>query len=134
MSSRYGYDYRPRRRGRRGRYFGEMRGPRKPAHGFPVRGYHTYDLDYGSLAGPTEYSGRGGYTPDGERYSERGRPSLAEIGRAARERREYEERMRELELRERGMGRWAIDERSGWERGRRGTWTGGRWREGGPMR
>jgi hypothetical protein len=59
-----GYD----RRG--GAYYGEeirwaaRRGrlPRKPAHGFPVRGIHTYDLDYGAMGGPTtEYSGRTGY-------------------------------------------------------------------------
>lgn len=32
------------------------------AYGFPVRGYRTYDLDYGSTGGPTtDYSGRAGY-------------------------------------------------------------------------
>jgi hypothetical protein len=36
--------------------------PHKPAHGYPVRGIHSYDLDYGSLGGLTnEYSGRMGY-------------------------------------------------------------------------
>jgi hypothetical protein len=41
---------------RRGRF------PHKPAHGYPVRGFHTYDLDYGSVGGPTtEYRGRPGY-------------------------------------------------------------------------
>lgn len=31
-------------------------------YGFPVRGYRTYDLDYGSTGGPTtDYSGRAGY-------------------------------------------------------------------------
>ena len=134
MSSRYGYDYRPRRRRGREHFFGEMRAPRKPAHGYPVRGYHTYDLDYGSLAGPTEYSGRAGYSPDEGACPERVRPSLAEIGRAARDRREYEDRMRELESRERGMGRWPLDEGVRWERGRRGASMGGRWRDGGPMR
>ncbi|HEX7049040.1 MAG TPA: hypothetical protein VF188_02420 [Longimicrobiales bacterium] len=66
--------------------------PRKPARGYPVRGYHTYDLDYGDLAGPTtDYSGRAGY-PTGEPPREpvfRGRytPTLEEIGREARLRR-----------------------------------------------
>jgi hypothetical protein len=62
------YDDELRRAARRARL------PHKPAHGFPVRGIHTYDLDYGSTGGPTtEYSGRMGYptlpprpTPDGE--------------------------------------------------------------------
>lgn len=40
-----------------------MRLPRKSARGFPIRGYHTYDLDYGGqVGGPTtDYSGRAGY-------------------------------------------------------------------------
>lgn len=51
---RYGVEF---RRGRRGR-----RLPGRPARGFPVRGYHTYDLDYGATGGPTtDYSGRAGY-------------------------------------------------------------------------
>lgn len=48
----------------RGRYGARRRPglPHKPAHGFPVRGVHTYDLDYGAMGGPTtEYSGRTGY-------------------------------------------------------------------------
>ncbi len=65
--------------------------PGKPAHGYPVRGIHTYDLDYGDLAGPTtEYSGRAGYTEDRD-WVETPRgpytPRLVEIGRQARLRR-----------------------------------------------
>lgn len=46
--------------------------PHKPAYGYPVRGIHSYDLDYGATGGPTtEYSGRMGYAvlrprPEGE--------------------------------------------------------------------
>lgn len=64
--------------------------PRKPARGYPVRGIHSYDLDYGSLSGPTtEYSGRMGYPvlqsrpePD-EEYPPRGlyTPNLGEADR-----------------------------------------------------
>lgn len=36
--------------------------PHRRIYGFPVRGYHAYDLDYGSPGGPTtDYSGRAGY-------------------------------------------------------------------------
>lgn len=50
------YDEEIRRATRRARL------PHKPAHGFPVRGIHTYDLDYGGTGGPTtDYSGRAGY-------------------------------------------------------------------------
>lgn len=37
--------------------------PRRPARGFPARGVHSYDLDYGRQAGgpETDYSGRAGY-------------------------------------------------------------------------
>lgn len=68
----YGREFR-RRRGRRrdrsqrrgyARVFGRwMRTPGRPARGFPVRGVHTYDLDYGRQAGgpDTDYSGRAGY-------------------------------------------------------------------------
>jgi hypothetical protein len=50
------YDEELRRGARRARL------PHKPAHGYPVRGIHTYDLDYGSTGGPTtDYSGRTGY-------------------------------------------------------------------------
>ncbi|MFO7259592.1 MAG: hypothetical protein DIU52_000450 [bacterium] len=43
------------------------RWPKKPARGFPVRGFHTYDLDYGRQAGgpDTEYSGRAGWPTAG---------------------------------------------------------------------
>lgn len=73
------------------REFRHIRPPRKPAHGYPVRGYHTYDLDYGGLGGPTEYSGRAGYDAGaGARDGAGGRrrPTLAELGRAARLRRQ----------------------------------------------
>lgn len=44
----------------RGGYSG--RAPRRRYHGYPVRGYRVYDLDYGSIGGPTtDYSGRAGY-------------------------------------------------------------------------
>lgn len=90
----YGEPY-ARGRGYGGEYrrwpSGGARMPRKPARGFPVRGYHTYDLDYGGqVGGPTtDYSGRAGYPAEDGRWSEyggRGRytPSLAEIGRRAR--------------------------------------------------
>lgn len=70
---------------------GRARLPGKPARGYPVRGIHTYDLDYGSLAGPTsEYSGRAGY-PEYRDWEDVPRgtytPRLAEIGREARRRR-----------------------------------------------
>lgn len=58
---RYGYDYygRDYRDGRL-----RSRPSRHTARRYPLHGYHTYDLDYGSLGGPdTEYSGRAGYTP-----------------------------------------------------------------------
>lgn len=109
--ARYGMEYRERRgpRGRwRGRYgragggygreygrYGAEHGRRaagwgipirrigKPAHGFPVRGIHTYDLDYGTVAGgpTTDYSGRAGY-PTGPEAAPRGpyTPRLEEIG------------------------------------------------------
>jgi len=36
--------------------------PGRPARGVPVRGYHSYDMDYGlRTGGPFEYSGRAGY-------------------------------------------------------------------------
>lgn len=85
---RYGPEY-GRARGRRGRERWPGRLPRKPARGFPVRGYHTYDLEYGDLAGPTEYSGRAGYAERGWSEPPRGpyTPSLAELGREIRRRR-----------------------------------------------
>jgi hypothetical protein len=70
---------------------GRARWPGKPARGYPVRGIHTYDLDYGNLAGPTtDYSGRAGYPEDRDWEDvPRGTytPRLAEIGREARRRR-----------------------------------------------
>lgn len=79
----YGVEYRE--------FGGRMRPPGKPARGYPVRGIHTYDLDYGDLAGPTtEYSGRAGYAEDRDwEETPRGTytPRLAEIGREARRRR-----------------------------------------------
>ncbi|HEX7118508.1 MAG TPA: hypothetical protein VF212_06970 [Longimicrobiales bacterium] len=85
---RYGVEYGPP--GRRRRL------PGKAARGYPVRGIHTYDLDYGDMAGPTtEYSGRAGYAEDRE-WEETPRgpytPRLADIGRAARMRRRLYER------------------------------------------
>ncbi len=89
--SRYGTEYAYRHRSR-GRGFGRGRLPGKAARGFPIRGIHTYDLDYGDISGgpTTDYSGRAGYdtepigveTPRGP-YT----PRLAEIGREARRRR-----------------------------------------------
>lgn len=76
---RAGFGDRPARRydgGRRARQ-GELerygyRLPGKPARGYPVRGIHTYDLDYGMrTGGPAEYSGRAGY-PTGPAPFERG--------------------------------------------------------------
>ena len=90
----YGFGYRGmgERGWERGRWpSAGARLPRKPAYGYPVRGYHTYDLDYGSQAGgpTTEYSGRAGYpTPEERVYEPRERgpytPRLADIGRLAR--------------------------------------------------
>ncbi|HEX6939534.1 MAG TPA: hypothetical protein VF158_08985 [Longimicrobiales bacterium] len=79
----YGAEFPPERA--RGRW------PGKPARGYPVHGIHSYDLDYGGLAGPTtDYSGRTGYAED-RSWEETPRgpytPRLAEIGRAARLRR-----------------------------------------------
>jgi hypothetical protein len=66
-----------------------VRLPHKPAYGYPVHGIHTYDLDYGSLGGPTtDYSGRVGYPilpmrAEEEELPPRGpyTPSLEESGR-----------------------------------------------------
>lgn len=113
----YGFGYRGMREGTwdRGRWLGPgARLPRKPARGYPVRGYHTYDLDYGGQTGgpTTEYSGRAGYpTPEAWDYEPRERgtytPRLAEIGRRARRWRAlYGEEPREY----------------------RGGWRGGGWR------
>src|SRR5690606_24609773 len=63
----YGREYERRHRRWRARGRGRAewwgRWPRRPAHGFPVRGFHTYDLDYGRQAGgpDTDYSGRAGW-------------------------------------------------------------------------
>lgn len=95
----YTAEYAPRRRPESGRpyaaeyreFAARVRLPGKPARGYPVRGIHSYDLDYGDLAGPTtDYSGRAGYAED-RAWDETPRgtytPRLAEIGREARLRR-----------------------------------------------
>ena len=74
----YGHEFRRRRRWRargRGRVGWWGREPGRPAHGFPVRGFHTYDLDYGRQAGgpDTDYSGRAGW-PTGGPEEPRPRP------------------------------------------------------------
>ena len=67
----YGEEFERRRPWRGGRGRGWMgpwgRRPGRPAHGYPVRGFHTYDLDYGRQAGgpDTEYSGRAGWPTGG---------------------------------------------------------------------
>lgn len=81
-------DDRPPHRGPRRPWTRQGRG--RPVYGFPVRGYRTYDLDYGGMSGPTEYSGRAGYAARDAYvgYPPRpDRPSLAEIGRDSRLRR-----------------------------------------------
>lgn len=117
--ARYSLDYHgapeERRRGRRGSWRWERRRrgaeepgrasfgrgrfgrlPGKPARGYPVHGIHTYDLDYGNVAGgpDTDYSGRAGYDVDRD-WIETPRgpytPRLAEIGRESRRRRLYGE-------------------------------------------
>lgn len=118
--ARYSLDFygspEERRRGRRGSWRGERRTrgaeepgrarfgrggrfgrlPGKPARGYPVHGIHTYDLDYGNVAGgpDTDYSGRAGYDVDRD-WLETPRgpytPRLAEIGRESRRRRLYGE-------------------------------------------
>jgi hypothetical protein len=75
----YGRDY-----GRSAAGWGiATRGIGKPARGYPVRGIHTYDLDYGSISGgpTTDYSGRAGY-PTGPEETPRGpyTPRLEEVG------------------------------------------------------
>lgn len=87
----YGAEYGSPYRAEYREFGGRARLPGKPARGFPVRGIHTYDLDYGDLAGPTtDYSGRVGYAEEaGWEPIPRGTytPRLAEIGRKARMRR-----------------------------------------------
>lgn len=87
----YGAEYGSPYRAEYREFGGRARLPGKPARGFPVRGIHTYDLDYGDLAGPTtDYSGRVGYAEEaGWEPIPRGTytPRLAEIGREARMRR-----------------------------------------------
>jgi hypothetical protein len=58
----------PRRRRRRWAAWWMGKPPGRPARGYPVRGIHTYDLDYGRQAGgpATDYSGRAGW-PTGVR-------------------------------------------------------------------
>jgi len=75
----YGHEFRRRRRWRargRGRVGWWGREPGRPAHGFPVRGFHTYDLDYGRQAGgpDTDYSGRAGWPTGGPEEEPRPRP------------------------------------------------------------
>lgn len=65
----YGREFEPPRMRRLRRGAPRMgRPPRRPARGYPVRGFHTYDLDYGRQAGgpDTDYSGRAGW-PTGVR-------------------------------------------------------------------
>jgi len=87
----YGAEYGSPYRAEYREFGGRARLPGKPARGFPVRGIHTYDLDYGDLAGPTtDYSGRVGYAEEaGWEPIPRGTytPRLAKIGREARMRR-----------------------------------------------
>lgn len=82
----YGREYEPRRRRRRGRGWGPARWwgrrPRRRARGFPVRGYFTYDLDYGRQSGgpDTDYSGRAGWPTGVEEEEEARRPRGAWYG------------------------------------------------------
>jgi hypothetical protein len=65
----YGREFEPPRTRRRRSWASRLgRPPRRPARGYPVRGLHTYDLDYGRQAGgpDTDYSGRAGW-PTGVR-------------------------------------------------------------------
>jgi len=75
FSSRFGSRADRRDRRDRGPYGEDFRWPEfpgrlpgRPAHGYPIRGYHTYDMDYGSVGGgpTTDYSGRAGYPLPGE--------------------------------------------------------------------
>lgn len=61
-------------------------GVRPRGYGFPVRGYRAYDLDYGSVGGPTtDYSGRVGYPVPETRPGREGEPGRDEVGGGWRE-------------------------------------------------